>query len=62
MNIGIIGGSGFIGSHIVDKLLAVGHEVTIFDIMAPTRGDVRHIHIDITDLSKTTVALSLIHI
>ncbi len=58
MNIGIIGGSGFIGSHVVDKLLEHGHEVTVFDIMKPHRSDVQHVYIDITDLSKTCVALT----
>ena len=58
MNIGVIGGSGFIGSHVVDKLIEAGHEVTVFDMMKPQRDDVRHIYIDITDLSKTTVALT----
>lgn len=58
MNIGVIGGSGFIGSHLVDKLINAGHEVTAFDIMKPHRDDVRHIYIDITDLFKTTVALT----
>lgn len=58
MKIGVIGGSGFIGSHVVDKLLEHGHEVIIFDIMKPHRDDVRQIFIDITDLSKTCVALT----
>ena len=58
MNIGVIGGSGFIGSHVVDKLIKAGHEVTVFDMMKPQRNDVRHIYIDITNLSKTTVALT----
>lgn len=58
MNIGVIGGSGFIGSHVVDKLLERRHKVTIFDIMKPHRNDVRHIYIDITDLSKTCVTLT----
>ncbi len=58
MNIGIIGGSGFIGSHVVDKLVKHGHEVTVFDIMKPHRDDVRHINIDIADLSRTCVALT----
>ncbi|MDY6907205.1 MAG: NAD-dependent epimerase/dehydratase family protein [Chloroflexota bacterium] len=57
MNIGVIGGSGFVGSHVVDRLVEHGHEVTVFDIMRPHRDDVRHIYIDITDLSKTCVAL-----
>lgn len=58
MNMGVIGGSGFIGSHVVDKLINAGHEVTVFDMMKPQRDDVRHIYIDITDLSKTVVALT----
>lgn len=58
MNVGVIGGSGFIGSHVVDKLIETRHEVTVFDIMKPQRNDVRHIYIDITDLSKTVVALT----
>ena len=58
MNIGVIGGSGFIGSHVVDKLIEAGHEVTILDVMKSHRNDIRHIYIDITDLSKTTVALT----
>ncbi len=58
MNIAVIGGSGFIGSHIVDNLLEHGHQVTILDHMKPHRDDMRHIYIDITDLARTTVALT----
>ena len=31
MKILIIGGSGFIGSHVADELSKKGHKVTIFD-------------------------------
>ena len=58
MRIGVIGGSGFIGSHVVDALVTAGHEVTVFDIMKPHRPDVHHVFVDITDLSKTTVAMT----
>jgi UDP-glucose 4-epimerase len=32
MNVTVFGGSGFLGSHVCDKLSDAGHEVTIFDI------------------------------
>ena len=31
MRILVTGGAGFIGSHLAEKLLAVGHEVVILD-------------------------------
>lgn len=32
MKITVFGGAGFLGSHVADRLTAVGHEVTIFDL------------------------------
>ena len=31
MRIAVLGGSGFIGSHVADELSKAGHKVTIFD-------------------------------
>ena len=38
MKIIVAGGSGFIGSHVVDVLLERGHEVLIYDLEAPRYG------------------------
>ena len=36
----VTGGSGFIGSHVVDKLIENNYEVRVFDKAKPLRGDV----------------------
>ncbi|SDF23663.1 GDP-mannose 4,6 dehydratase [Methanolobus vulcani] len=37
LNVLITGGAGFIGGHVVDKLIEIGNTVTIFDNMSSRR-------------------------
>jgi UDP-glucose 4-epimerase len=46
----VTGGGGFIGSHVVDRLVAAGHDVHVVDLRPPHRPDVGHIAADINDL------------
>jgi UDP-glucose 4-epimerase len=57
MKVGVTGGSGFIGSHVVDHLLSAGHEVVVLDHrVRPHRSDVRFEDVDILDLSSLIAA------
>lgn len=63
MNILIIGGSGFIGSHTAKRLYNNGHKITIADIRAPYRPNIvnvkhKYIYCDINDEQQVSKVVS----
>jgi UDP-glucose 4-epimerase len=55
----VLGGSGFVGSHVADALSEAGHEVTVFDAAESSwlRDDQRMVTGDITDLDGVVAAV-----
>ena len=54
--IAVTGGSGFIGSHLVDALVDAGHTVHVLDTHPPHRDDLAFAAIDVTDVDGLTRA------
>jgi UDP-glucose 4-epimerase len=58
----VFGGEGFIGSHLVDRLVSSGHEVTVFDRrcnpLVPRRPEARYIRGDFADVSSVEDVLA----
>lgn len=55
--VAVTGGSGFIGSHVVDALLDAGCSVSVLDQRAPHRADADWVPCDVLDLDGLTQAV-----
>lgn len=63
MRILVTGGSGFIGSHLVDKAIEAGHEVSILDVKRPHREDAEFTQgsiLSLRDINKSIKACNIV--
>jgi UDP-glucose 4-epimerase len=58
VKVAVTGGSGFIGSHVVDHLAEAGHHVLVLDQQRPWREDVSWKRVDIADYDAVACALA----
>src|SRR3954454_18734108 len=56
--VAVTGGSGFIGTHVVDKLLDAGCTVRVLDPKAPHRADAEWVPVDVLDTDGLTIAVA----
>ena len=54
----LTGGSGFIGSHVADKLIERGIRVRVVDVVPPNRDDLEHYDASLLDLDRLRRAMS----
>lgn len=58
MRVLVTGGSGFIGTHLVNRLIEKGHEVRVLDNKAPQNRKARYVNGDIRSVEDVSIAMS----